>query len=787
MKFCLSWLEEWLGERLEAEPLAEELTMAGLEVDRLSPVAAVISGVVVGRIRRVEPHAGADRLKLCEVDAGSGRSLQVVCGAPDVREEMRVPFASVGARVGDLEISEAEICGVSSRGMLCSASDLGIEEESSGLLDLGDGVAAGTDLVEYLKLDDTVFELDLTPNRADCFSMLGLAREVAAIHGNNLDTTRNDTVAPTHEHTFEVLVSEPTACPRYLTRVVKNISTDVRTPLWMKERLRRSGIRALYPAVDVMNYVMLELGQPLHAFDLDRIEAPLEVRFARGGETTELIGGAHAKLNQDTLLIADTRGPLALAGIIGGAASAVSEATRDILIECAFFAPEAVVGRARSYGLHTDSSLRFERGVDPTLQRRAMERACQLLAEISDGEFGPVSEIATPEKPIPLITLHRDALCRLLGIEIGSDEVSRMLGFLGCSVQRRKGGWHCTPPPHRFDLVIEEDLIEEIARLHGYNKIAAGPGGQIGTARGDTTVQVPLETPRDRNHRWCVGLADRGYSEVITYSFVDPDLLAAVSEAPALALRNPVSPGMSVMRTSLWPGLLNTVVHNLRRQRERVRVFELGRCFGERGERLVLAGLASGDLSLEQWGVPSRACDFYDVKGDLQSLLGTLEISYRRSSQQGLHPGRAADILLEDARIGCFGALAPAVAQQLGIVHDTFLFELEMDGLALYGPVQATPVSRYPSVRRDISVTVPDDVSAEQILDCVRGLGVDFLHEVVLFDVYQDQRMKKGTKAIALGLIFQDFSDTLSDEVCTGIVEEVVDALADSLNVELRG
>ncbi len=787
MKFGLSWLEEWLGGRLEAGPLAEELTMAGLEVDKLSRVTAV-SGVVAGQLRRVEPHPGADRLRVCRVDAGGNQLLQVVCGAPNAREGLYAPFAPVGARLGDLEIGKAEIRGVSSHGMLCSAAELGLGEEAAGLLDLGGGVAVGTDLVEYLKLDDTVFELDLTPNRADCFSVLGLAREIAALHGDSFSLPRCRAVAPAHARRCEVRVAEPAACPRYLARVVNHVNPAARTPLWMKERLRRGGVRALHPVVDVMNYVMLELGQPLHAFDLGRIKGRIEVRRARRGERVNLIGDVPVELDAGTLLIADEQTPLALAGIMGGAASAVSAVTREVLIECAFFTPAAIMGRARSYGLRTDAALRFERGVDPTLQQYAMERACELLEEITGGEFGPVTEVAAPAKPAAAITLRHAALRRCLGVEIDRNEASKMLTRLGCRMKPCQGGWHCTPPPHRFDLAIAEDLIEEVGRLYGYDKIIAADGANPdGAGAAQTPLASPHERRRERDDAWCDRLVERGYFEVVTYSFVEPGLLAEMNEAPAPALTNAVSPATSVMRTSLWPGLLKTLLHNLNRQRERVRIFELGRCFGGRDERPVIAGLAYGNLDPEQWGSAPRACDFYDVKGDVESLLGTgAEIAYERSAQRGLHPGRSTDILLSGRRAGCLGALDPAIAQRLGIAREVFLFELELDAVEAPAPVRVAPVSRYPSARRDVSVTAPADVSAGRILACIRGLGMDLLREIVFFDVYADERIEKGRKSIALGLIFQDFSNTLSDETCASLVDEVVAALAESLNVKLR-
>ena len=786
MKLCLSWLEEWLERPLEPRALSEKLTMAGLEVDQWGPVAAAMSGLVVGCVRHVEPHPDADRLKVCKVDGGGDSLLQVVCGAPNVREGIYVPFAAAGARIGEVKIAETEIRGVLSQGMLCSANELGLEENAAGLLEFDGEVAAGTDLIEYFHLDDVVIELDLTPNRADCFSILGLAREVAALYGEQLKMPRQNPVAPVHEQGVAVQVSEAAACPRYLARVVRNVKHDAKTPLWMKERLSRSGVNALHPVVDVMNYVMLELGQPLHSFDLDKVQDAIEVRYAKAGEKIRLIGGAEVELDRRALLIADKQGPLALAGIMGGADSAVSEKTRNVLVECAFFAREAVMGVARSYGLHTESSLRFERGVDPTLQPRAMERACELLEEIAGGECGPLVEVAVPEKPTPPIELRHKALVRRLGVEIDRNKISNMLARLECRMKPCKGGWLCTPPPHRFDLEIEEDLIEEVGRLYGYDKINAD--NEIPAEGVSAKAYKPLDNRYERDNSLCDRLVERGYFEVVTYSFVEPGLLAMINDTPALSLSNAVSPAMSMMRVSLWPGLLKTLTYNLNRQQERVRIFELGQCFEGESEHSVIAGLAYGDVYPEQWGTPRRACDFYDLKGDVENLLieYAAGLSYQRSKQRGLHLGCAVEIRFNDRLIGCLGALDPAVAQQLEIAGEVFLFEMRLDALDLPEVARVEPVSRYPAVRRDLSLTVPAEVSADQIQACIRGLGIDLLREALFFDVYANEKIGYDRKSITLGLIFQDISSTLSDEICGELVDKIVAALRESLKADLR-
>ena len=783
MRFCLSWLEEWLALKLDPQPLAADLTMAGLEVNKLTPACPSLSNIVVGHIRHIEPHPNADRLQLCLVDAGGTELLQIVCAAPNIHEGMRAPLALVGARIADQTIKKTEIRGIPSHGMLCSGAELGIEEKSEGILDLGVGVAAGTDLIEYLKLNDIVFELDLTPNRADCFSVLGLAREVAAIRGENLVMPGQNTVTPTHDRRFPVQVAEPTVCPHYVTRVVHNVNVNASTPLWMKERLRKSGIRALYSVVDVMNYVMMELGQPMHAFDLDKVERHIEVRYARSDEQIEIIGGTQINLDERSLLIADAQKPLALAGIIGSSDSAVSQHTQNILIESAFFEPEVIMGKARSYGLHTESSLRFERGVDRSLQQHAVERACELLSLITGGEFGPISEMATPSKTSQAITLRYEALVRRLGVEINRNEIPKMLMRLGCRIKSCKGGWQCVTPPYRFDLEIEEDLIEEVGRLYGYEKMTASK--QMITVHHQIS---DVEDCYERSDRWCDRLVDRGYFEVVTYSFVDSNLAVKFNEREVLSLSNAISPEMSVMRTSLWPGLLKTLVHNLNRQQNRVRIFELGRCFDRQGERLVIAGLVYGDVYPEQWGEVSRACDFYDIKGDVQDLFigETGVFLYEPSAHCGLHVGQTANISLDGKRVGCLGALDPTIAQQLDISGNTFLFEIEIDALALTEPPQVELISRYPSVRRDMSFVVPNDVNSDQILHFIKKLCVKDLRKVVFFDVYEDKKGKIGRKNMTIGLIFQNISSTLSDESCADSVNKIIEVLTKSLKVTLR-
>ena len=783
MKLSIRWLEEYLGRDLDAEVLARQLTMSGLEVDSLERVTKSLEHVFVGCVRRVDPHPNTDQLKICEVDAGGKGSLQIVCGAANVREGMYVPVA--GGRIGELNVQTAMIRGIKSEGMLCSAADLGIDDGSESLLDLGDAYAAGTDLVRCLWLDDTMVNLDLTPNRPDCLSVLGLAREIEAAEGKALPVYGAAEVAAQGNGSFPVKVSEPQACPRYSGCVFTDFDRTAKTPLWLRERLRRHDVQTHHPIVDVMNYVMLELGQPMHAFDLSALKGGIEVRFAGPGETIDLLDGRSGlAVRERTLLIADDLGAVALAGIMGGSRPAVNDDTGEVFIECAYFAPEAVIGKARTYGLHTESSRRFERGVDFRLQQRALHRVSELLLKLVGGRFSMPVEIVS-EQHFPRrnpIRLRYRTLTRCLGIEVERKQVVRLLSGLGLDVRDDDGGWLCTPPSYRFDLEIEKDLIEEVGRLYGYDKIV-----------GRAPVPLPFSRNKDaalcrrRLAQWSDRLVSLGYHQVITYSFSDPDRLEALGGSAFLGLTNPISPQLSAMRTLLWPDLLKALVHNLHHQQTRLRLFEVGRKFViDRRKKTdllqpqVLAGLVYGTDAPEQWGQMPRECDFYDVKNDLESLLTGWgdRIRYRACHDHpGLHPGSSSYIQLDDTVVGVFGALHPNLEEVFDVPKGVFLFEIDNDSISDAARVRYRPISPYPYTRRDISVTVPESVDAVQLRDAVTALKLEALSEVRVFDVYSGGNLGKGRKSIAFSLIFQSFSGTISDEESTRCVTAVLDEL----------
>ncbi|MCC6301987.1 MAG: phenylalanine--tRNA ligase subunit beta [Gammaproteobacteria bacterium] len=803
MKFSEQWLREWVDPPLDTKALVAQLTMAGLEVEAVEPVAPEFRGVVVGRVEGVEPHPQADRLRVCRVDVGAAAPLIIVCGAANVAPGMRVPTALVGAELpGGLKIARAKLRGVESSGMLCSAKELGLAETSEGLLPLPADARPGQDVRELLALDDVSLELSLTPNRSDCLGIAGVAREIAALNRIDIAASPAAPAPAAIDHAVEIEVADPEACPRYLGRVIRGIDPAAESPLWLRERLRRSGLRSLGPVVDVTNYLLLELGQPMHAFDLGRIEGGIRVRRARSGETFTALDGQTLTLSEDMLVVADRRQVLALAGIIGGASSAVGEGTASILLECAFFAPDAIAGRARRLGLHTESSHRFERGVDPALQARAMERATRLILDIAGGEAGPVVEAVDaaflPRRPT--IPLRAARLTRLLGYEIPTREVEEILARLGMRVETDgAGAWRVTPPSFRFDIAIEADLIEELARVHGYDRLPARrPNSRLGIRAHDAH---PERVRRGRDL-----LAGRGYQEVITYSFVDAGTQRLLDPAhEALALANPLAADIAVMRTGLWPGLVQACLHNLKRQQARVRLFEYGRRYtgdlrrdGGSGaslegikEESMFAGIALGAACPEQWGLPTRAVDFYDIKADVEALLQDLGgghvHGFQAAAHPALHPGQSARILGADSRaIGWLGALHPQTADMLGFGQPVFVFELNLEGIEAPKVASFAELSRFPSVRRDLAVILDEGVTAAELEACVREAAGDLLQGLHLFDIYRGKGVDSGKKSIALGLTLQDFSRTLTDVEVDALIEGVLKQLHIKLQATLR-
>jgi len=795
MRFSEHWLREWVNPALTSEELGAQLTMAGLELDALEPAAPAFSGVVVARILSAEPHPDADKLRVCQVDDGTGAPVQVVCGAPNARAGLMAVFARIGAELpGGLNIKQARLRGVESFGMLCGASELGLDGYNDGLLELPANAPAGTNFRAWLDLDDNVLELSITPNRGDCLSILGLARETAAQNGLPLGGPTLAPVAPASDAGIEVSVSAPEACPRYCARVIEGLAADAATPLWLCERLRRSGLRPIHPIVDVANYVMLELGQPLHAFDLDRINGGLDVRLARAGETMTGLDGKELKLEADMLVIADASGPAALAGIIGGQDSGVKAGTTRIVLESAWFSPELIAGRARRLGLHTDASHRFERGTDPELPRIAMERATQLLCELYGGIPGPVIEHTSAEhlpKRAP-IALRRARIERILGFALTDEAVEGILTRLGIKIDRTAEGWTAISPSHRHDLNIEVDLIEELVRLHGYHNLPACLPVAPLAIEARPEDRLSLDILRDR----LVGL---GYREVISYSFVDAPLLDKLTpDQPPLVLANPISSEMAAMRTTLWAGLINTLQYNLNRQQTRARLFETGLRFVPSADGLkqepMIAGLVFGDALPEQWGDKARKTDFFDLKGDIEALLdlGGLKarVQWSRAANSStcpaLHPGVSARLLLDGEELGWAGLLHPSLEKALDLPGKTLLFELHQDALLQRRVPSYQAVSRFPVIRRDLALLVPDAVNAAEVLACMREEAPAFLREVEVFDVYRGQGVPDTFASIAIRLILQDNERTLGDTDVDSLIAAMLARLQSRFGITLR-
>jgi len=789
MKFSEQWLREWVSPDLDTEALAAQITMAGLEVDGIDPVAEDFDGVIVAEVLSTEQHPDADKLSVCEVSDGA-ETFQVVCGAPNVRAGLKVPFARLGAVLpGNFKIKKAKLRGVESFGMLCAEAELGLSDASDGLMELLDSAPVGTGLREYLQLDDVAIEVDLTPNRSDCLSIAGLAREVAVLNKLNVAVPKIEPVQPQIEDTFPVSLHAPEACPRYLGRVIKGVDLSAGTPLWMQEKLRRSGIRSIDPAVDVTNFILLELGQPMHAFDLNGLNDGIQVRKAHEGESLTLLDGQEVALRADTLVIADASGPLAIAGVMGGEASGVTAETRNIFLECAFFSPLEIAGKARSYGLHTDSSHRFERGVDYELQTRAMERATRLLIDIVGGEPGPIVETSESEH-IPqsrVVRLREDKVVSLLGVKIPRSEIEEILQRLGLEIlEQDASGWLFAIPSYRFDISIEPDLIEEVGRIYGYNNLPKTEALGVMTLQPHDEAIFPVDHLAD-------SLVTMGYQEAITYSFVDDTLQQQVNpDDEAIALANPISSDMAVMRTSLWPGLLKALSYNQNRQQQRVRLFETGLKFVKSGEDIVqtrmLSGLIAGPVELENWCNGKRAVDFYDAKGDLENLLLPIDTSicFESGSHPALHPGQTAQIVKNGEIVGHLGAIHPKLQNSLDLNGPVYLFELCLEKTVRGQVPYFTEVSKFPEVRRDLAILINKSVSYSEIEAVVRTSAGSELTDLRVFDVYSGSNLGADEKSIGLGLIWQRMDRTLNDEEIAQAIERIVTALTDKFNARLR-
>ena len=794
MKFNESWLREWVNPAISTEQLCDQITMLGLEVDSVEPVAGEFTGVVIGEVVECAQHPDADKLRVTKVNVGGERLLDIVCGAPNCRLGLKVACATEGAVLpGDFKIKKTKLRGQPSEGMLCSFSELGIKEDHSGIIELPSDAPIGTDFRQYLNLNDVAIEISLTPNRADCLSIAGIAREVGVINRAAVKAPAIEAMPATIADKVAVELQAPEACPRYLARVVKNVNVKATSPLWLQEKLRRCGIRSIDPIVDITNLSLLELGQPMHAFDVAKIDGAIQVRMEKADEELVLLDGTTAKLQPNTLVIADSKGALAMAGIFGGKASGVNEETKDVVLEAAFFAPLAITGRARQYGLHTDASHRFERGVDPELTCQAMERATALLLEICGGEAGEIVE-AVAKEHLPTrqtVSLRRSKLDAVIGYHIEDEIVTDILTRLGLNVTFENDTWTAVAPSWRFDIEIEEDLIEEVARIYGYNSIPNN--SPLAHLEMKGTPEKLLETIRVRT-----ALVDSDYQEVITYSFVDPKVQQLLHpDQEALILPNPISSEMSAMRVSLLTGLLETIAYNQNRQQNRVRIFEAGLRFipdanAELGVRQepVFAAAIVGDKRATHWENKAEAVDFFDLKGDLERVLSLTaarqDLQFVAKQFPALHPGQSAAIMLDGKEIGFIGTVHPSIVQKLGIKGKPVVFELLASAISERPVPAAKEISKFPANNRDIAVVVDETVAAGEVLETCRKAGEEKLVGVNLFDVYQGTNLAEGKKSLAISLTIQDTEKTLEEDEITAVMQAVLAALAERFNAVLR-
>lgn len=794
MKFSEQWLREWVDPAISTAELVEQMTMAGLEVDGVDTVAADFHGVIVAHVTHVEPHDNADNLNVCKVFNGN-EELQVICGAPNVRAGLKVALAEIGAVLPDnFKIKKAKIRGIESKGMLCAKAELGMEQSSNDIIELPSDAPVGTSIRSYLKLDDNSLDVDLTPNRGDCLGIAGLAREVGVLNKVPVTELKLQPVKTLIDDVLHVFIEATKQCPRYLGRIIRNINVTKQTPLWMQEKLRRSDIRSINPVVDVTNYVLLELGQPMHAFDLDKLAGGIKVRLSNPDETIALLDKQLLTLKENTLLITDESGPIAIAGIMGGASTGVDNDTVNIFLESAYFDAKSIAGKARSHAIQTDSSHRYERGVDFKLQNIAIERATQLLIGITGGQAGPITE-HTSETQLPKaanIKLRKARIQQILGLKLANQEVEDILSRLGMRINilEDSTGWDIQIPSWRFDLSIEADLIEELARIYGYNKLPVRVPKTEMQLKASPESIVPLANIRNT-------LCAKGYYEVITYSFVDPALQNLLSNsANALSLANPISSEMSQMRTSMWPGLIESLQYNQNRQHNRIRLFETGQVFLQEANELKqvqhIGLILYGDREPEQWNNNQSTVDYYDLKGDLEAIFELNGCSDQFAfkpcinKHQALHPGQNADIIRNNKVIGKIGALHPELEQSLGLKGPVYLAELELPALQNGKLAKFEESSKFPEVRRDLAIIVDVSVAWSTIDEIVRNNAGELLADLRLFDVYQGEGIDSNCKSIAMGLTWQHRSRTLTDTEITDIVTKVVEQLNNHINASLR-
>jgi phenylalanyl-tRNA synthetase beta chain len=785
MKFSEHWLRSMVDPPLDSDALAHALTMAGLEVEHRAPVAPAFTHVVVARVLSVERHPNAERLTVCTVDAGCDAPLMIVCGAPNVAPGVVVPCALAGAELpGGSVIRAATMRGVASQGMLCSAAELGLADEASGLLLLDPGLTIGSDLRQTLDLDDTLLTLKLTPNRADCLSVVGIAREVGAITASPVTLPSDAPIASATTTTRGVRVEAPLACPRFCARVIEGIDARAPTPAWMKQRLERSGIRPISAVVDVTNYVMLERGQPLHAYDNAQLDGDIVVRFPRDGEQLTLLNGQQLELDPSLLLVADEAKPLGLAGIMGGEHSGISNSTSSVLVEGAFWNPAVIQGKARRLGFVTDAGYRFERGVDFKASPGAVDRATALILALCGGRAGPLIDVCGELPRRDPVRVRGARIARILGVTIPSDEIAAIFVRLGLAPQRDGDDFVITPPSYRFDLAIEADLIEEVARLYGYDKIPTSVSARAQTMLPAPEASRPLAQLRQR-------MVDRDYQEIITFSFVNSAWEQALRSNPSpIKVLNPIAAHLDVMRTTLLGGLLDTLRTNLNRKAERVRIFEAGRCFLREGERITqparIGGLAFGPADPVQWGSGKHAADYFDVKGDVEALAAPLAVTTEAAPHPALHPGRSARVLVAGKPLGWIGELHPRLTRDFGLPKSPVVFELDCEPLTQLSMPVAQAVSKLPLVRRDVAVVVDEGVPAQDILAALEAMKPSQIEQISLFDVYKGPGIESGKKSLAILVLIQDTERTLTDAEIDAAVAVLLRELESRFNATLR-
>lgn len=790
MKISELWLREWVNPPVTVQQLADQLTMAGLEVDSVHPVSGEFTKVVIGHVLQTTPHPQADKLTLCVVDAGLGETLNIVCGASNVRANLRVALALPGAVLpNEIHIKESILRGQLSQGMLCSTSELGLDDQSEGIIELAADAPIGMDVREYLQLDDHVIELDLTPNRADCFSLLGIAREVAVLNRLPFNEPASSHVTPSTEDKLDVTVHTRDACPHYCGRVIRSINPDAITPIWILERLRRGGIRGIHPVVDVINYVMLELGQPMHAFDLSRIKGSINVRYNHPDEQLVLLDGQEVTLNEQVLVISDDEQALGIAGVMGGEFSAVNRDTVDIFIESAYFNPLVIAGVARRFSLSSDSSIRFERGVDPTLQVKALDRVTELLTSIVGGQVGALTECLFDETPqLQMIEFRPGHVRKLTGVTLSEHDMQAMLVGLGFKVNCDQAVWRVQVPLYRFDIKLEVDLVEEIVRIYGYDNIESVVSiapMQSGVVNKEAQFLQQIRSI----------LSTKGYSEAISYSFVDPQLQSEIyPNAHRMTLKNPISSELSEMRAGLWPGLIASMLYNLNRQQNAIKLFEIGVAFekihGEIKERTCISGLSMGEVGVSNWSEPAHRVDFFDIKGDLQALFATVlkkDVSFVQDTHDALHPGQTARMILDGHTIGWLGVLHPKISDAMDIHQDIVLFELFLDEFPLDPSIRYKRISKYPQVRRDLSLLADISVTARHVEEIVKEVvSIDLLKGFDVFDVYTGESIPFGKKSLAIALTMQNDNRTLLDKEINAIIDAILEKLSNNLAITLR-